>query len=202
MDLAKKDSAVRDQALWWLNNRSEGEWASFNLKPELEKRGLIEKPVELVEITVPGKPETTKFTVADVMALKGDAKNGKLVAGRCIMCHKIDDAGADYGPALKGFGSRQPPEVVARSIVDPSFDISHGYEGTAIHLKNGKWIDGRIIANGNPVVIQSTGGVTQKVGKKQIASRKNMDRSLMLNADQLGMTAQDVADIVEWLKTY
>jgi hypothetical protein len=29
-----------------------------------------------------------------------------------------------------------------------------------------------------------------------------MDRSLMLNADQLGMSAQDVADVVEWMKTY
>ncbi|MES2474228.1 MAG: PVC-type heme-binding CxxCH protein [Verrucomicrobiota bacterium] len=202
MDLAKEGSAVREQALWWLNNRSEGEWASFNLKPELEKRGLIEKPVELVEIVVPLKPASTKFTVDEVMALKGDAARGKSMAGRCIMCHKIDEAGPDYGPALKGFASRQPPEIVARSIVDPSFDISHGYEGTAINLKDGKWIDGHIIADGDPVVTQSTGGVVQKVPKAQIASRKDMDRSLMLNADQLGMTAQDVADIVEWLKTY
>jgi hypothetical protein len=29
-----------------------------------------------------------------------------------------------------------------------------------------------------------------------------MERSLMLNADQLGMSAQDVADVVEWLKKY
>jgi hypothetical protein len=29
-----------------------------------------------------------------------------------------------------------------------------------------------------------------------------MDRSLMLSADQLGLTAQDVADIVEWMKGY
>ena len=136
------------------------------------------------------------------MALKGDAARGKIVAGRCIMCHKIGDAGPEYGPALKGFGSRQPPEIVARSIVEPSFDISHGFEGTAIQLKDGKWIDGRIISDGNPVVITSTGGFTQKVPKKQIASRKDMDRSLMLGADQLGMSAQDVADVVEWMKTY
>jgi len=32
--------------------------------------------------------------------------------------------------------------------------------------------------------------------------RKDLDRSLMLNADQLGMSAQDVADVVEWMKTY
>lgn len=202
MDLANDGSAVREQALWWLNNRREGEWASFNLKPELEKRGLIEKPVELVEITVPLKPESTQFSVEDVMALKGDAARGKSVAGRCIMCHKIDDAGPDYGPDLKGFGSRQPPEIVARSIVDPSFDISHGYEGSVIKLKDDKWIHGRIIADGDPVVTQSTGGVIQKVPRDQIADRHNLDRSLMLGADQLGMSPQDVADVVEWLKTY
>jgi putative heme-binding domain-containing protein len=202
MDLAAEGSPVREQAMWWLINRSQGEWASFKLRPELEKRGLLEKPVTLVEMLVPAKPESTRYSVADVMALKGDAARGKISAARCVMCHKIDAAGPDYGPELKGFGSRQPPEVVARGIVDPSFDISHGFEGTAIRLKDGKWIDGRIIADGDPVVIASTGGVTQKVPKNLIVERKNMDRSLMLSADQLGMTAQDVADVVEWMKSY
>lgn len=202
MELAAEGSAVRDQSLWWLTNRSEGEWSSFDLKPELEKRGLIEKTVALAEVTVPLKPESTKFTVADVLALKGDAARGKLTAGRCIMCHKFDGAGPDYAPDLKGFGSRQPAEVIAKAIIDPSADIAHGYDGTAINLKDGKWIDGQIIADGDPIVIRSTGGLTQKVPKKQIASRKNMDRSLMLGADQLGLAPQDVADIIEWLKTY
>ncbi len=202
IDLAAAGSPVREQALWWLKNRSEGEWASFGLNAKMEKRGLMEKAVPLVEMIVPAKPESTKFTVVDVMALKGDAARGKIAAARCIMCHKIDQAGPDYGPALKGFGSRQPPEVVARSMVDPSFDISHGFEGTAILLKDGKWIDGHIVADGDPVVIVSTGGVTQRVPKSQIESRKKMDRSLMLGADQLGMSAQDVADVVEWMKSH
>ena len=202
MDLAVEGSPVRDQSLWWLGNRREGEWASLDLGPDLAKRGLVDKAVPLVEITVPEKPQSTKFSVADVMALKGDAARGKVAAGRCVMCHKVDKAGNDHGPELKGFGSRQPPEVVARSMVEPSFDISHGFEGTAINLKDGKWIDGRVIADGNPVVINSTGGISQRVPKDQIALQKKMDRSLMLSADQLGMTAQDVADVVEWLKTY
>ena len=42
----------------------------------------------------------------------------------------------------------------------------------------------------------------QSVPKGQIAHRNKMDRSLMLGADQLGMTAQDVADIVEWMRNY
>jgi putative membrane-bound dehydrogenase-like protein len=202
LEIASKDSPVKGQVVWWLKNRNEGEWASLNLKPEMEKLGLIEKPVEIQEITIPAKPESTKFTAADVLALKGDVARGKVAAARCVMCHKIDGQGADHGPDLKGFASRQPAEVVARAIVDPSAEIAIGFEGTAIRTKSGKWIDGLVVSDGNPVTIRATGGVVQKVPKNQIAERKQMDRSLMLNADQLGLTAQDVADILEWMKSY
>ncbi len=201
MDLAAVPD-VKDQANWWLENRFEGAWASMGLGPEMEKRHLLDKPLPLVEITVPLKPESSKFTVADVMALKGDPEKGKITAGRCIMCHKIGAVGPDYGPDLKGFASRQPPEIVAKSIIDPSADISHGFEGTALHLQDGKWIDGHILSDGDPVITRSTGGLTQKVPRNFITDRHDMGRSLMLGADQLGMTAQDVADVVEWLKTY
>ena len=202
MDIAAQDGPVKDNAKWWLNNRSDGEWASLNLKPELEKRGIIAKPVELQEVIVPAKPASTKFTVADVLALKGDAAKGKAAAGRCVMCHKIDGAGPDYGPDLKGFGQRQPPEVIAKALVDPSAEIALGFEGTGIELKNGKWIDCLVVADGDPVTVKSTGGAVQKVPKGMIKSRSKLDRSLMLNADQLGLTAQDAADIIEWLKKY
>ncbi len=202
MDLAGEDSPVKDKARWWLKNRNEGEWASMNLSDELRERGIIQDPVKLVSVTVPGRPESTKFTDADVLALKGDAARGKIAAARCVMCHRIDDNGPDYGPELKGFASRQPPQVLAKEIVDPSSVISHGFEGTAIRLKNDDWIDGRVISEGDTLAIRSTGGITQNVPKGEIAERKKMDRSLMLNADQLGLSAQDVADIIEWMKTY
>jgi putative membrane-bound dehydrogenase-like protein len=202
MDLAAEGSSVRDQARWWLENRSEGEWTSFLPRKTLEERGLVEKLVPLVSMTVPAKPAITKFTVADVMTLTGDATRGRIAAARCIMCHQIGGAGPDYGPALKGFGARQAPEIVARSIIDPSFDISHGFEGTAIVLKGGQEIDGHVVSDGDPVIIKSTGGIVQHLPKKQIKRSKAMDRSLMLGADQLGMTPQDVADVVEWMKTY
>jgi len=200
--LATTDSPVRDQARWWLLNRSDGEWSHFALRPELEEKEIIPATSKLVEIIVPAKPEGTKFSVADVLALKGDAARGKIAAASCVICHQIDEVGPDYGPALKGFGSRQPPEVVAKAIIDPSADIAHGFAGTAVQLKDGRWIDGLVIADGDPVVIRSTGGVTQRVPKEAIDHRKAMDRSLMLNADQLGLSAQAVADIIEWMKRY
>ena len=200
--LAADGSPVRDQASWWLRNRAEGEWASMNLTPILKEKGIIREPAKLVAVTVPAKPKEMKFTTADVLKLKGDAARGKLAAARCVMCHQVDGNGVDYGPALKGFGKSQPAEVVARAIVDPSFDISHGFEGRSLELNNGVKIDGVILADGQTVKIRSTGGVTQEVPKGMIKKRSNTDRSLMLSADELGLTAQDVADLVEWMKTY
>jgi len=56
------------------------------------------------------------------------------------------------------------------------------------------------VSGGNPLVIQSTGGVTQLIPASMVKERKRLGRSLMMGADQLGLTAQQVADIAEFLK--
>lgn len=202
ISLASDGSPVRDQVVWWLVNRSGGEWSSMNLQPLLAEKGISVKPAGIVASVTPPKPDALKFSVKDVLALQGDAAKGKLLSGRCVMCHQIDGNGPDYGPALKGFAKSQPPEVIVRGIVDPSFDISQGFEGHSITLKDGKRIDGLILSDGKTISIRSNGSLTQEVPRGQIKDRKLMNQSLMLSADQLGLSAQDVADIVEWMKGY
>ncbi len=202
IELAEADSPIQDQAVWWLRNRVDGEWAAMDLEETLIKNGTIEENVKMISIEVPRAPKKMKFTTESVLALNGDAARGKIAAGRCLMCHQIDGQGVEYGPALLGFGKRQPPEVVIRSIIDPSYDISHGYDGHRLNLYDGGPIDGQILSEGKDIMIRSTGGVTQKVPSDQIKSRRPLKQSLMLSADQLGMTAQDVADVAEWMKSY
>jgi len=202
-DLASDDSPAKTEAMRWLFARGTGAWAKFNLKKRLKDTGIYDpSKIKISEIVMPGKPASTKFSEKDVLALKGDVDRGKTVAMRCAMCHHINDVGPHYGPDLRGWVARQGAASAVRSIVNPSADIAHGFSGTAINLKDGKWIDGLIVADGDPVVITATGGVTQMVPKGKIKSRQKMNRSLMLNADQLGLTAQDVADLVEWMKDY
>jgi hypothetical protein len=38
------------------------------------------------------------------------------------------------------------------------------------------------------------------VAKSRLKNRRKLDHSLMLSAAQLGMSAQDVADLVAWLR--
>jgi putative heme-binding domain-containing protein len=116
------------------------------------------------------------------------------------MCHSIGGRGVDYAPVLDGFGRRQPKEVVIGAIVNPSADIAHGYEGWELVLRDGRRIDGIILADGDPTIIQSMGGLTQMVPADLIQQRRWFGRSLMMGAEQLGLTAQQVADIAAYLR--
>lgn len=187
-------------ALWWLINYKDSRWADAGIDAELQKRGLFDADkVEITEVTVPEAPAAT-LQVGAIAKLRGDAKRGATAAGACLMCHRIQGQGVDYAPDLTGFASRQTRDVVITAIVNPSNDIAHGYEGAEVTLTDGRKIHGMVLSGGNPLIIQSTGGVTQMIPAKLIKERKRLGRSLMLSSDQLGLSAQQVADIVSYLK--
>jgi putative heme-binding domain-containing protein len=106
----------------------------------------------------------------------------------------------EYGPNLTAFAKMQTAEVLIGAIVNPSSDISHGFEGTEVTLKDGKVIDGLMLSSSDPLAIQSMGGVTQLIPADRVAKQVRMNRSLMLGAEQLGMDAQAVADLVAYLR--
>jgi putative membrane-bound dehydrogenase-like protein len=187
-------------ALWWLINYKDSRWADAGIDAELQKRGLFDaSKVVINEVTVPEAP-TAALQVANIVKLRGDAKRGATAAGACLMCHRIQGQGVDYAPDLTGFASRQTREVVITAIVNPSNDIAHGYDGTEVTLTDGRKIHGLVLSGGNPLIIQSTGGVTQMVPRDLVKERKRLGRSLMLSSDQLGLSAQQVADIVSYLR--
>ena len=203
LELAANDSPSKAEAVGWLLMRNTGAWAQYDIKKDLKEKGIYDPDKIVVsEMKMPPLPKEKKFSVEDVVKLKGDAAKGKATVMRCVMCHQINGAGAAYGPDLKGWAKRQGAETTIRAIVDPSADIAHGFGGHSIQLKDGKQVDGVIIAQGDPLIIKSTGGVTQLIPRNKIAKTPRLRHSLMLSADQLGLTAQDVADIVEWMKSY
>lgn len=199
---AKSDKAVKAEALWWLLNRKDSSWKDFGVNAALKARGIYDPDnVELTEALVPAA-EAPKFAVADVLALKGDLKRGgEKFASVCSSCHRVGDLGTEYAPNLTGWARRQTTEVFVNSVINPSADIAQGFNGAQLKLKNGGEIHGLVLSEGDPLIVQSAGGLTQTVPRKQLADRKGLGRSLMLSADQLGLTAQDIADLAAWLKT-
>ena len=203
MTLAQIDNPLKSGATWWLLNRVSNSWESFDLMPALKERGIFDPSKIVLQEIVSPDPAATPGNLpplAEILQLTGDAERGKIAAQRCVLCHQIGGVGVEVGPGLDGWGRGQTAEVIANSIVNPSTDIAHGYDGTEIKTKDGKTIHGLLIKDSNPFIIVSMGGVTQIVPGGQIASREKMNRSLMLNAAQLGLSAQDVADLVAYLK--
>jgi putative membrane-bound dehydrogenase-like protein len=190
----------RNPALWWLLNYKDSRWADAGVDAELKRLGLYDPDnVQVDEVIVPEAPPAS-MKVADILKLRGNAQRGATAAAACLMCHRINGQGADYAPDLTGFGSRQTREVLINAIVNPSSDIAHGYEGWEVTLTDGRKIYGLVLSSANPMIVQSTGGAIQMIPAKLVKGRKWLGRSLMLSADQLGLTAQQVADIVAYLR--
>lgn len=203
LTIAQLDTPLKSDAVWWLMNRMNNDWKEHDLLPELKARGIYD-PAKVVvqEVMTPAPDDAQKSALAveAVLALKGDAERGKATSARCIMCHEIGGVGVQFGPPLDGWGRTQTNEVIARSLIDPSADIAHGFDGSVILTKEGKTVHGLVIQEGNPTIITSMGGLTQMIPRKEIGSNQKLNRSLMLSAAQLGLTAQDVADLVAFLR--
>ncbi len=224
IELCVKDSPVKAEATTWVLMRMTGAWSGFNIKPELKKAGIYDEETAVVMPIQSMEAPKPTFTEQDVLAKKGDVEKGASLVQRCTMCHQVNGVGASFGPELRGYASRQSAAAVVRAIVNPSADIALGYEGKSITLKDGGRVDGIVVSENDPMVVTSTGGITQLIPRSRIALMdkppvsgspsasasppekvqqiEKMTRSLMMSADQLGLTAQDVADITAWLATY
>ena len=85
------------------------------------------------------------------------------------MCHAIGGTGAEFGPALDGWGRGKSADVVATALVRPSAEIAHGYESVEIKTKDGVTIQGVLIKEGDPLMMRSMGGITQIIPASRIA---------------------------------
>lgn len=195
-----KETPIHADAMWWLINRSTNDWTSYGITTELKNQGIFD-PTSAKLITIETPPAIpSNIKLEEVLKLKGDAKQGSSLVVRCVMCHQLNNQGVEFGPNLQGWGISQPTDIIAQALIEPSKDIAHGFDGMEIVTKDGIKIHGMILAEGDILIVRSMGGQTQFVPKERIASKKKMDRSLMMSATMLGMTAQDVADIVAYLR--
>jgi putative membrane-bound dehydrogenase-like protein len=199
-----KDFPMIDLAKWWLLNRKGNDWKAFDVEAGMKALGIYDpEKVKLVAVEMPPVPANAPKLppVADIVKLKGDVTRGQASVAVCYTCHKIGANGADFGPELTTFGKQQATEIIVQAVAQPSATISHGFEGSEIKTKEGLTITGMVLSNSDPLIIKCMGGTVQTVPKARIASVKKMEKSLMYEPSQLGLTAQTIADIVAYLKS-
>lgn len=152
----------------------------------------------------PGRNTQPLPPLAELLKMTGDPQNGARVFVRddvgCVKCHRVNDKGADLGPALSEIGTKLGKDALYEAILDPSAGIAFGYEAWQIDLKSGDEAYGIIASEtADELTIKGANGIPQRIKKSDIAKRQQAKTSLMPNGLQQTMTTQDLVDLVEYL---
>jgi putative heme-binding domain-containing protein len=117
----------------------------------------------------------------------------------CLKCHAFAGAGSDIGADLTTARTKLGREGILDSILNPSAVIAAGYEPWLIETKDGETYSGFILADDDTVTLKEPSGSQRAIPAKQIASRQQQKLSLMPDNIALGLTPEELVDVVEYL---
>jgi putative heme-binding domain-containing protein len=163
------------------------------------RKDIKNEALKYFQVAAPGGKSLPP--ISELARLKGNAGLGQQVyKTSCSTCHKIDNDGVSFGPALSKIGSKLTRDALLMSIIHPDAGISFGYEGYIFKLKDGN-VNAGIVSSetADAVELLEVGGIKRKIQKSTIASRQEMENSLMPAGLHQSMTQQQLVDLVEYL---
>jgi putative heme-binding domain-containing protein len=147
-------------------------------------------------------PAGKRWPIELLLAAKPNALKGKAVFQKagCIACHIVQGEGLDFGPELSDIGNKLSSEQLFEAILKPNQNISLGYEGVNIALKDGTQLIGFVTSESKTVLsLRIPGGLRKDVPKADIKTRTAMKDSLMPIGLDAVISPQELVDLVGWL---
>jgi putative heme-binding domain-containing protein len=139
-----------------------------------------------------------------ILALKGDAGRGEKLfwstALNCGSCHKIGGRGTAVGPDLSAIGKLHGREDLLESILEPSRRIEPKYAAYIAQTTNGRSFTGLLVRRDeSSVVLRDAQNKEIVLAAKDIEVLQPSRLSLMPDGQLAGLTAQQAADLLEYL---
>jgi putative membrane-bound dehydrogenase-like protein len=153
----------------------------------------------------PSKNNKPLPSLAQLVKMKGDVKNGRVIfntTATCAKCHVVNDFGKEVGPNLSEIGSKLSRQAFYDSILFPSAGISHNFETYTLVLESGNVVNG-ILTSRTPqsVTIKDIESISRTFKTSEIELMKKENTSLMPADIQKLMTAKELVDVVEYMST-
>ncbi|MDG1894090.1 MAG: NPCBM/NEW2 domain-containing protein [Fuerstiella sp.] len=153
----------------------------------------------------PGKEGKPLPPMTQLVTMKADAANGRVIfntTGTCHKCHIVNKVGREIGPDLSEIGSKLSPLAMFESIIYPSAGISHNYEAYSLVLVSGTTVNGLITSEtDDSISIKSDDGIVRTFKMAEVDEKLKQKISLMPADLQKVMTAQEIADVVGHMQT-
>jgi putative heme-binding domain-containing protein len=140
-----------------------------------------------------------------ILSLKGDAARGRALFAsegnvQCQTCHRAEKAGHDFGPDLSQIGRKYNRAQILENILEPSKTIDPQYVPYSIEMKDETVHSGFLISKTEKeIVLKEATAPEVHIPSAQIKTTQTQKLSLMPEGLLQGLTAQDAADLIDYL---
>ncbi len=133
-------------------------------------------------------------------AATASAERGREVFGQaCSICHRLGGTGGLVGPQLDGIGNRGL-ERLLEDILDPNRNVDRAFRSHTLTLKDGEVLTGLPRREeGELFVIANAAGIEISVSKKEIATQRESETSLMPENFGDALTPGQLNDLMAFL---
>jgi putative heme-binding domain-containing protein len=141
-----------------------------------------------------------------ILARTGDVARGEKLfwstALNCGSCHKIGERGTPLGPDLSAIGKLRGREDLLESVLDPSRRIEPKYVAYIAQTVDGRLLTGLLVRRDeSTVVLRDAQNKEILLAAKDVETLQPARLSLMPNGQLAGLTAQEAADLLEYLSS-
>ena len=139
---------------------------------------------------------------ATVLTRQGTATSGKRIFdSRCLACHTFAGAGGRLGPDLSGIRN-QPADAILLHALVPDHEITPGYEAYVVETRDGRTLFGRLESEApNSLTLRDAASQAHTILRRDVVSLSASASSLMPSELERGLSEQDLADHIAYLKS-
>ena len=133
--------------------------------------------------------------------LAGDRVKGAAIFGKtCLQCHAMQGRGNAVGPNIYSVAS-QPKETLLVNILDPGRQVTPDYASYTMRSTDGETLTGLITAESpSSVTFRRPNVPDVTIQRRWIKALKADAKSLMPDGLEQGLTPQDLADLLEFIR--
>ncbi len=143
-----------------------------------------------------------------ILTRKGDTARGRLIffsdGARCRNCHHADDAAKSTGPTLVEIRKKyKRRSEMVQHILKPSLKVDDKFATWVVVIESGRVFNGLLVSQSDKeVVLKTVERKTIRIPKSEIEEMKKSPLSLMPEGILSDLTAQEAADLIQWLGSF
>jgi putative heme-binding domain-containing protein len=133
--------------------------------------------------------------------LKGDAGRGGVLFGKlCASCHALGGQGNSVGPELSALADKSAQAMLI-AILDPNAAVESKFTYYIVDTKDGRNLTGIITEETSASVrILQANAVSETVRRVDIKEMKSSKLSMMPEGLEMGLSTQDLADLIKYIQ--